>query len=166
MRISSSLADKLKKMNFPPNYILNRMNYNDICQLPYCNDANKLAIHVRSGKIARRLTGKTLLKENVKREARRLQINIQNIDLIVNFIWDHRLTPTQQEKFTTLASNANNIIINQNAERDDFLNRIIQIDIHQITNNPFEDALFNGTNNFNENSFESLILTSGSSFFM
>jgi hypothetical protein len=142
------------------NFSFDRFDYDKIRQLPYGNDANKLAIHSKT----RRLTGKTLVKENIKREAHRLQINIPNINLMVNRIWNHHLTPTQQEEFTTLANNAN--IINQSAAHDDFLNRMIQINIHQVTNNPFEDALFNGTNKFHDDGLESLILTSGSSFFM
>src|SRR4051812_11534578 len=148
-------------MNFSLTYLLERMNYDNICRLPYGNDANKLAVQYKRS----RLTGKILVKGNIEREAHRLQIDIQNINLIVNRIWNH-LTPTQQEEFTTLANNAN--IISQNAARatDDFLNRMIQIDIHQETNNPFEDAFFNGTKTFyDKNNFESLILTSGSSFF-
>src|SRR5688572_10973709 len=149
-------------MDLSQNYILESMDHDNICQLPYDNDANKLAVHVRR---TNKLTGKILVKRNVMREAHRLQIDIQNINLIVNRIWNHHLTPTQQEEFTTLANDAN--IINQNAARetDSFLNRMIRIDIYQASNNPFEDALFNGTKEFyNKNDFESLILTSGSSF--
>src|SRR5438046_7808507 len=101
---------KKNPMNFSQNYFLERMNYDNICQLPYGNDANKLAVHARR---ARRLTGKILVKGNIKREAHRLQIDIQNINLIVNRIWNHHLTPIQQEEFTTLANNAN--IISQNS---------------------------------------------------
>ena len=95
-----------------------------------------------------------------------MHIDIQRIiNLIVDYVWSLILTPVQQEQFTALANDANSIVQNLARVSDENFNRMVQIDNHQETNDPFGNTLFNGTKKFHDkNDFESLILTSGSSF--
>ena len=143
-------------------------NDNNVCKLPYNNNPNLVAVEARTRKI-QTITAITLIKLNLKDEINRLQaigidVNIKDIRSEVNHIWNC-LPLERQREFTTLANNANNINQNAALANEDSINRMIQIDIPQITNNPFEVSIFEGTKNFNDNDFESLILTSGSTFF-
>ena len=84
------------------------------------------------------LTGKDLMKQNVKREAHRLQLyNTCIIGLATDQIW-RRLKP-QKRKFKKLANHANNI------------HTIVQMSAQQITRNPLANEFFNGTTSFHEN---------------
>jgi hypothetical protein len=103
------------------------------------------------------------LKWNVILEAQRLGIDKPIIHLATKLIWNLKLSITQRNQFTTLANNANEI--NNNVllvNNTDTINRIIQIDSPQETNNPFELNFFNGTkfNDDNDN-LNSLILPLG-----
>src|SRR5439155_1200631 len=88
------------------------------------------------------------------------------INLATDDIWNLRSTSSQRNRFINLANNANNInqsrvsrgrLINNN----NTLVRIARIAMPQITNNPFENNFFNGTNFQDDNSLESLILPAG-----
>src|SRR6266498_424896 len=97
------------------NNFLNHINYDNIYILPYNNNAQILAVLSRriSGRRVQRLTGKFLMKRNVGREARRLQVHSRYIiNLATDYIWNLHSIPSQRQQFTNLANNANNI--NQN----------------------------------------------------
>lgn len=96
----------------------------------------------------RRLTGKDLVNQCIKKEAHRLQIYDRIIiDLTTNFIWN-RLSPSQRNRINSI-------------DNTDTLNRISQITYQQFTNNYLEQSFYNGTNFNDNNSFESSILPSG-----
>jgi hypothetical protein len=152
------------------NDFLNRINYNNIYLLPCDNNAQIFAVQSRYRGRIRRLTGKCLMKRNVRREAHRLQIyNRYLINLATDQIWSLHSTFSQRNRFVNLANNANSLnqIRVQRVRRTNSsntpntLDRIAQITAPQITNNPFEDNIFNGTNFDNNNGFESLILPAG-----
>lgn len=167
------------------NIFLNLIDYRNIYQLPYSNNAQTLATTIRD----KRLTGKGLIKQNIKREARRLQLHrtyrLQNytthrlqllqtnrlrlynrlfsrhiINLATTYVWRRRLTSTQRDRFKNLANNANHIRFTNNLSTID---QIAQLTTPQITNNPLENDFFNGVENFcdNDNSLETLILPAG-----
>jgi len=127
---------------------LSLLNYNNVYQLPYNNDAHILALHMRNNQ---RLTGKDLIKQNIKREAHRLHFYSQRIiNLATNKIWNKRSTSSQRNQFISLASNANNI------------NQIVRLTVPQITDDPFKNIFFNGVNfDHGNNNFESLFLPAG-----
>src|SRR4051794_1999602 len=119
--------------------LLNRINYNNVNLLPYNNDAEILASQIRSGKMTQILTGKGLMKLNVEREARRLQLYDRYIiDLATDKIWNLHLTSSQRNQFISLANDANNINKRIDFINDDTIERITRIPTQQITNNNFE----------------------------
>ncbi|CAB4390965.1 hypothetical protein RhiirA5_497431 [Rhizophagus irregularis] len=167
------------------NIFLNLIDYRNIYQLPYNNNAQTLATTIRD----KRLTGKGLIKQNIKREAHRLQLyrtyRLQNytthrlqllqthrlrlynrlfskhiINLATTYVWRRRLTSTQRNRFINLANNANNIRFTNNLSTID---QIARLATPQITDNPLDDDFFNGAGNFcnNNNSLDSLILPAG-----
>ncbi|GBB83819.1 hypothetical protein RclHR1_10490003 [Rhizophagus clarus] len=165
------------------NVFLNLIDYRNIYELPYNNNAQELAATIRD----KRLTGKELIKQNIKREAHRLQLRrthrLQNamtprlqlfqthrlrlyrhlfsqhiINLATTYVWRRRLTSIQRNQFINLANNANHIRFANNLSTID---QIARLTTPQITNDPFENDLFNGVENFYDNSLESLILPSG-----
>src|SRR5437868_852809 len=78
------------------NNFLDRINYNNIYQLPYNNNAQILATQARNGRRVQELTGKNLIKRNVGREANRLRLhNRYLINLATDYIWLHS-TSTQR----------------------------------------------------------------------
>ncbi|PKY53213.1 hypothetical protein RhiirA4_471298 [Rhizophagus irregularis] len=151
------------------NNLFNQINYENVYQLPYNNNAQILAVlsRRRASRRIQRLTGRILMRKNVEREALRLQIhNRYIINLATDYIWNSHSTPSQRYQFTNLANNANNI--NQNRasrvrwiDNTSTLVNIIQINNTQITNNTFENDFFNGTRFDDNNTFESLILPAG-----
>ena len=68
--------------------------------------------------------------------------------------------PLPQQQQNQLANNSDNT--NQQIN-DDNIKRVIQLVTPQITNNPYEDKFFNGTEFHNKNDTESLILPAGCS---
>jgi hypothetical protein len=153
-------AQRFKNLND----FLNRINYEKIYELPYGDKPLMVASHARNfNTTIPKLTGFSLLKWNVILEAQRLGIDKPIIHLATKLIWNLKLSITQRNQFTTLANNANEI--NNNVllvNNTDTINRIIQIDSPQETNNPFELNFFNGTkfNDDNDN-LNSLILPLG-----
>jgi len=163
------------------NIFLNLIDYRNVHQLPYNNNAQTLAATIRNS--SKRLTGKGLVKENIKREANRLQLHrtfrlrnrrithrlrrlynrlsIQHIiNLATNNVWK-RLTSDQRNQFINLANNANNIRFTNHLSTVD---QIARLTTPQITNNPLEDDFFNGMVNLNDDissSLESRILPAG-----
>src|ERR1044072_6750449 len=132
------------------NNFLDRINYNNVHSLPYNNNARILAALSRNGRRIRTLTGKDLMKQNVMREAHRLQIyNRFLINLATDHIWNLRSTDFQRYRFINLANNTNNInqkrvprirrIRRINNTNTNTLDRIAQITTPQITNNSFEN---------------------------
>src|SRR5688572_16367158 len=94
------------------NNLLNQINYENVYQLPYNNNAQILAVlsRRRASRRIQRLTGRILMRKNVEREALRLQIhNRYIINLATDYIWNSHSTPSQRHQFTNLANNANNI---------------------------------------------------------
>ena len=151
-------------MNTTTNYLLNCIDYNIVYQLPYDNNPLKVAAQAINRKI-QILTGIDLIRQNVEGEALRLQVHDRRIiNLTVNHVWNSCLTPFQRDQFTTLADSANDINQNMARVNDENLNRIIQIG-HQVTNNPFENNFFNGTDfqddDKNIDNIYSLILPAG-----
>jgi hypothetical protein len=143
------------------NNFLDRINYSNVYLLPCNNNARMLAAQARNGRRVQSLTGKGLLKRNVEREARRLQLyNRYIINLATDHIWNLRSTFFQRSQFINLANGANSINQNRvsrivNAET---LYRISQITIPQITSDLFANNLFGGTS-FHHN--QPLILPTG-----
>jgi hypothetical protein len=91
------------------------------------------------------------MKRNIVREAHRLQIYDQRIiNLATNIIWNFRLTTSQKDNFTTLANSIRTSQINNT----DTINSIFQLTVPQVTNNSFEDNLFNGVNFHDVNNME------------
>src|SRR6266542_2880401 len=153
------------------NSFLTLIDYNNIYLLPYNNNSQILAAAQsrNNNRNIRRLTGKILLKRNIEREAHRLQIHDRHlINLAVNYIWYLNSTLTQRRRFTNLANEAKNLNQNRVSQihlrnNTNTLNRITQLTIPQVSNDPFE-FLFNGSNfsaNNDNNNLESLILPSG-----
>ncbi|RIA99464.1 hypothetical protein C1645_811500 [Glomus cerebriforme] len=163
------------------NNFLNLMDYENIHRLPYNNNAQILAAHARNSR--KRLTGRGLIKQNIKREAHRLQLykthrlqlykarrlqlysrlySRHMINLATNHIWEHS-TSFQRNQFINLANNANNINNIRLTDNVSTIDRIARITTRQITNNTLENDFFNGAGNFNDNnnSLESLILPAG-----
>uniref|UniRef100_U9TBG3 Uncharacterized protein n=1 Tax=Rhizophagus irregularis (strain DAOM 181602 / DAOM 197198 / MUCL 43194) TaxID=747089 RepID=U9TBG3_RHIID len=73
-------------------------------------------------------------------------------------------------QFINVANNTNNVNINRNRvaqirpiNNSSTIDRIARINTPQITNNSIENDFFNGTNFYDNNSFESLILPAGCS---
>jgi hypothetical protein len=137
------------------------MDNNRICKL---HSPSKVAAEARRDRKIQFLTDMYLFEQNVKSEISRLSMHVDltTVNQIVNHIWNNRLTPTQRERFTTLANDANNI--NQNSARanEDSFIRMIRNDVEQVTSSPFEDALFGGTKKFpGENDIEYLTYGSG-----
>ncbi|RIA95732.1 hypothetical protein C1645_816321 [Glomus cerebriforme] len=145
------------------NSFLRYLNYDNIHLFPFNNDPNKIATHVRLTTTINILTGKDLLKWNVQKEARRLQLrNRHVIDLATDKIWCLKCKNSQRQQFENLAKDAN--IINQNIRRvnDDTRKSISQINVRQVINEPLFDNFYNGTINFSDNNdLESLILPCG-----
>ncbi|GBC06266.1 hypothetical protein RclHR1_06720002 [Rhizophagus clarus] len=123
------------------NDFLVRINYQNVCRFSYNNiDA---ATYTRNDRYRQLITGKCLMKRNVIREAHRLQIHDQRIiNLATNIIWNFRLTTSQKDHFTTLA---NSIRVSR-IDNTDTINRALQLNVLQVTNNSFEDNIFNGIN--------------------
>src|SRR5436190_69728 len=95
------------------NNFLDHINYNNVYLLPCNNNARVLAAQTRNGRRVQRLTGKGLMKRNVEREARRLQLyNRYIINLAIDQIWNLRSTSSQRNQFISLANSSNNL--NQN----------------------------------------------------
>ena len=123
---------------------LNNINDNMIYLLPYNNNAQVLAAHARNDMRVQKLTGKDLMKRNVKREANRLHIHSRYIiDLATNHIWKS-CDSHQRQQFTDLANNVNNIIQNH-IDNADTIDRISRMVTPQVTNNIYQDNFFNGT---------------------
>lgn len=149
------------------NDFLNRINYEQIYELPYNNNPLMVASHARNFSTAvPKLSGYSLLKWNVEHEVQRLRIDKSIIHPATKFIWNLKLSVSQRNQFIALANNANDIndrvkLVNNN----DTVNRIIQIDSPQETNNLFELNFFNGTkfNDDNDN-FNYLTLPLGSQY--
>src|SRR5688572_3519118 len=94
------------------NGFLDRINYNNIYQLPYNENVQILAAQARNRRI-RVLLGQDLMKWNVEREAYRLRLyNRYLINLATDQIWNLRSTSSQRSRFINFANNVNNI--NQN----------------------------------------------------
>ncbi|CAG8652633.1 16368_t:CDS:1, partial [Funneliformis caledonium] len=128
---------------------LNHVNYHNLNNLPYNSNENVLAAHARNGRTTQILTGKHIMKQNVKREAHRLRLRSNNrqyiIKLATEVIWNLRCTQTQRQIFINLANNANSI--NQSVtpvNNNDTLDRIARINTPQAAINPLERDLFNG----------------------
>ncbi|RIA95731.1 hypothetical protein C1645_816320 [Glomus cerebriforme] len=134
-----------QNLNGPLRNFLNNLNNDIIYSLPFENNANDLAIHIRNNTTIKLLTGKCILRWNVEREAQRLQINDQDIIyLATNMIWNSHL---QRDQFTKLANDANDINRDFDQASFDTRNRMSLLGNQQISiNNPFEHGLFNGTN--------------------
>ncbi|RIA83309.1 hypothetical protein C1645_786716 [Glomus cerebriforme] len=142
------------------NSILDRMiNYNNICSLPSNTYVQKLANQARNGEGVLILTGEDLMKRNIEHEARQLQLhyNQHDIDSLTNEYWNSRLTLSQKNRFINLAKYINQIRNNKT------IDLIVQINRPQITNTPFEYALFNGTSFYDDKITESSILPAGCS---
>ncbi|CAG8530811.1 3610_t:CDS:1, partial [Funneliformis caledonium] len=117
------------------NHFLSRIIFRRIYP-PFNSNAQILAAQFRYGSIISSITGKTLLKRNVKREAIRLRMYTQNIiDLATTYIWDHS-TEYQIDQFTTLADTVNKIIRDHASQlsREDSIYRMTQITSFQETN--------------------------------
>ncbi|GBB91072.1 hypothetical protein RclHR1_01820001 [Rhizophagus clarus] len=167
------------------NVFLNLIDYRNVNQLPCNNNARVLAVTIRD----KRLSGKGLIKQNIKLEAHRLQLHrthqLQNsmtprlrlfqtrrlrlyrrlfsqhiINLATNYVWKRRFTSVQRNQFINLATNANHLRFVNNLSTID---QIARLTTRQITNDPLENDFFNGVENFYDNSLESLILPAGCS---
>lgn len=77
------------------NVFLSLINYGNVYELPYNNNAQVLAGTIRD----KRLTGKELIKQNIKREAHRLQLNRT-----------YRLQNTMTPPITTILNSSTKII--------------------------------------------------------
>lgn len=96
------------------------------------------------------LTGRDLLKLYLKSEAIRLKVHDESIiKSALDHIW--AIYPALQNKFTLLADDVNNINLNKIRARDENLSRIIRLDVTQVVNSVFEDHIFNGVKDFNNN---------------
>ncbi|RGB27701.1 hypothetical protein C1646_768767 [Rhizophagus diaphanus] len=137
---------------------LNRINIDNILS-PLQNNDDMMHMLKSQLKDTLVLTGKDLIKRNVENEVHRLRSHndIIDIDSATNIIWNSHLTNSQRERLMRLAYNITN---NRNSET---IGRMSQINIPQITNSSFEDNFFNGygTNFYEEESFQSLILPNG-----
>ncbi|CAB4440514.1 unnamed protein product [Rhizophagus irregularis] len=137
---------------------LNRINIDNILS-PLQNNDDMIQMLKSQLKNTLVLTGKDLIRRNVEHEVQRVRSNndIIDIDSATNIIWNSYLTNSQREWLMRLADNISN---NRNSET---IYRMSQINIPQITKSSFEDNFFNGygTNFYEEESFQSLILPNG-----
>jgi hypothetical protein len=96
------------------------------------------------------LTGKDLLKICLKSEAIRLKVHDKSlVKSALDHIWI--TNPALRDRLTILVDDVNNINLNRLRVRDENLSRIIRLDVTQAVNSIFEDHIFNGVKNFNDN---------------
>ncbi|GBC00146.1 hypothetical protein RclHR1_03760010 [Rhizophagus clarus] len=142
---------------------LKYLNYDEIHSIPFENDPNKVAIHVRLFTTNNILTGKDIFKWNIEKEARRLQVNNKHlIDSATDIVWRSTITLSQRQQFESLSNNAN--IINRNIRQnvEDIHYSVSQINVTQATDSALADNFYNGIVKFNENSnIDTLILPVG-----
>ncbi|CAI2163942.1 6635_t:CDS:1 [Funneliformis geosporum] len=145
------------------NGFLGRVQYININQLPYNGNVQILAIQSRSNGRVQRLTGYGLMKQNLVREAHRLQIfNRYLINLAMDHIWNIHSTSSQRSQFINLASDANDLNRNHVSRghcinTPNTLELISRLPVPQISNDIFEQNLFNGAVFCDGNNFESLL---------
>ncbi|RGB26923.1 hypothetical protein C1646_769779 [Rhizophagus diaphanus] len=143
-------------MNVNNNYLVDLIDLELVCKLPYDNNALSVADWARSRNID--INGLGLVKFNVEIEAQRLRIKDQQmINLTSKYIWTYYITPSQKEKFKALAKKANDINNNIRQINAENLNRISRLTT-QDTDIPF----INGINFYDDNGgFESLFMPAG-----
>ncbi|GBC00148.1 hypothetical protein RclHR1_03760012 [Rhizophagus clarus] len=113
--------------------LLNLINDNNVSRLPYNNNANDLAIHIRNDVsmtgVFASITGESLLRQNMEHEAHlNNQHNQHIIDLAADVFWNTRLSYQQRNQFTNLANDVNDINeIHFQASNDTHI-RIYQLD--------------------------------------
>ncbi|CAG8631347.1 uncharacterized protein OCT59_004562 [Rhizophagus irregularis] len=91
--------------------LLKLINEKNIRRLPY-NDAKDLATQMRNDTIFTSITGKEILKQNMKYESHlNNQYDQPIIDLATDVFWNTRLSNLQRNQFTNLANDAN--VINE-----------------------------------------------------
>ncbi|RIA83440.1 hypothetical protein C1645_880498 [Glomus cerebriforme] len=140
--------------------LLDNINYEAIYN--FLHNVNVLAANFENG---RRATARSLMRQNVRREAQRLHIqNHYIISMATNRIWI-RSTRSQRQTFVNMALainrfNRNRRQITNVIDNTDTLYRIAQINVQQDTNTPFERDFFNGVT-FQTNNPEDWLLPIG-----
>jgi hypothetical protein len=144
-------------MKVNDNYLVDLIDRELVCKLPYDNNALSVADWARSRNIDI-LNGLGLVTLNVEIEAQRLRLKDQRmIHLTSKYIWKSYITPSQKEKFKALAKKANDINNNIRQINAENLNRIFRLNT-QDTDIP----LINGINFYDDNGgFESLFMPAG-----
>ena len=142
-------------MNPTQKYFLDNMNINEICKL---YDPSEVAVQARIRKTPI-LTEIDLIKENMKSEIDRLNTDLTKpmIQQLANYIWNNYLTSIQRGSFTTLMNNVNNINLNDAKIKNDSIDRMNQINVEQVTSNPFAVSFYGGAEFNDENDIERLI---------
>lgn len=164
---SDQIIDQVIRRNSINQYelrcFLKYLNYEEIPLLPFENDPEKAATHVRLFTEINILTGKDVFKWNIEKEAKRLRVyNKRLIDSVTDIVWQSKITHSQKQRFESLSNGANNINLKMRQAVEDTRNSISQINVTQVTNSTLSDDFYNGTIKFNENSnIDSLILPVG-----
>ncbi|RGB39566.1 hypothetical protein C1646_689404 [Rhizophagus diaphanus] len=142
------------------NNFLKYLNYDIIPLIPFENDPEKVATHVRLFTEINILTGKDVFKWNIEDEAKRLRVyNKRLIDSVTDIVWQSKITCSQKKQFESLSNGANDINQKMRQVVEDTRKSISQISVTQETNLTLPDYFYNGTIKFNESSnMDSLIL--------